>query len=141
MARILGLDLGSVTCGVSISDRGGIVARTLKTIRFPNEDYDICFDEVLKILEENEIKKVVIGLPKHMNGDIGERAQISIQFAKELEKEGYETVLWDERMTTIAATKVLLEADVSRKKRKKVVDQLAAVEILQGYLDKQNGGF
>lgn len=141
MARILGLDLGSVTCGVSISDRGGIVARTLKTIRFPSEDYDICFDEVLKILEENEIKKVVIGLPKHMNGDIGERAQISIQFAKELEKEGYETVLWDERMTTIAATKVLLEADVSRKKRKKVVDQLAAVEILQGYLDKQNGGF
>ncbi|WP_297236851.1 Holliday junction resolvase RuvX [uncultured Faecalicoccus sp.] len=141
MARILGLDLGSVTCGVSISDRGGIVARTLKTIRFPSEDYDICFDEVLKILQENEIKKVVIGLPKHMNGDIGERAQISIQFAKELEKEGYETVLWDERMTTIAATKVLLEADVSRKKRKKVVDQLAAVEILQGYLDKQNGGF
>lgn len=141
MARILGLDLGSVTCGVSISDRGGIVARTLKTIRFPSEDYDICFDEVLKILEENEIKKVVIGLPKHMNGDIGERAQISIQFAKELEKEGYETVLWDERMTTIAATRVLLEADVSRKKRKKVVDQLAAVEILQGYLDKQNGGF
>ena len=141
MARILGLDLGSVTCGVSISDRGGIVARTLKTIRFPSEDYDICFDEVLKILQENEIKKVVIGLPKHMNGDIGERAQISIQFAKELEKEGYETVLWDERMTTIAATKVLLEADISRKKRKKVVDQLAAVEILQGYLDKQNGGF
>lgn len=141
MARILGLDLGSVTCGVSISDRGGIVARTLKTIRFPSEDYDICFDEVLKILEDNEIKKIVIGLPKHMNGDIGERAQISIQFAKELEKEGYETVLWDERMTTIAATRVLLEADVSRKKRKKVVDQLAAVEILQGYLDKQNGGF
>ena len=88
MARILGLDLGSVTCGVSISDRGGIVARTLKTIRFPSEDYDICFDEVLKILQENEIKKVVIGLPKHMNGDIGERAQISIQFAKELEIEG-----------------------------------------------------
>lgn len=141
MARVIGLDLGSVTCGVAISDATGTVARTLKTIRFPQDDYDLCFDQVLSLLEEYEIKKVVLGLPKHMNGDIGERAQISIQFAKELEKEGYEVTLWDERLTTVSATRILLEGDVSRKKRKKVIDQLAAVEILQGFLDRENGGF
>lgn len=140
MARIIGLDLGSVTCGVAISDATGLVARTLKTIRFPSEDYDICFDEVLDLLEKNQVKKVVLGLPKHMNGDIGTRAEISIQFAKELKKEGYDVTLWDERLTTVSATRILLEGDVSRKKRKKIIDQLAAVEILQGYLDQQNGG-
>ena len=75
-----------------------------------------------------------------MNGDIGTRAEISIQFAEELKKEGYDVTLWDERLTTVSATRILLEGDVSRKKRKKIIDQLAAVEILQGYLDQQNGG-
>lgn len=141
MARVIGLDLGSVTCGVAISDGTGMVARTLKTIRFPQDDYDLCFDQVLELLEEHQVKKVVLGLPKHMNGDIGERAQISIQFAEELKKEGYDVTLWDERLTTVSATRILLEGDVSRKKRKKVIDQLAAVEILQGFLDRENGGF
>ena len=141
MARVIGLDLGSVTCGVAISDGTGMVARTLKTIRFPHDDYDLCFDQVLELLEEHQVKKVVLGLPKHMNGDIGERAQISIQFAEELKKEGYDVTLWDERLTTVSATRILLDGDVSRKKRKKVIDQLAAVEILQGFLDRENGGF
>lgn len=140
MARYIGLDLGTVTCGVAISDSTGFIARTLKTIHFPREDYDECFDQVLDILEENDVKDVVLGLPKHMNGDIGERALISIAFKDELEKEGYNVTLWDERLTTVSATRILLEGDVSRKKRKKVVDQLAAVTILQDFLDRKNKG-
>ena len=140
MSRIIGLDLGSKTCGVSISDLGQKVASALTTSRFESDDYDDCFDQVLDLLEKNNIKEVVIGLPKHMNGDIGIRGQISQDFARELEVEGYQTHLWDERMTTLSAQRVLLEGNVSRKKRKKVIDQLAAVEILQNYLDrKQNG--
>lgn len=138
--RIIGLDLGSKTCGVAISDQGRLVARALTTIRFASDDYDDCFDQLLELLESEKIKDIVLGLPKHMNGDIGERGQLSIDFADELTKEGYNVTLWDERLTTVSATRYLLEGDVSRKKRKKVIDQMAAVEILQGYLDKLNGG-
>lgn len=140
MERVIGLDLGSVTCGVAIS-KTGTVAQALKTIRFAPDDYDDCFDQVLELLEEQKVKKVVLGLPKHMNGDIGVRGQLSQDFAAELEKEGYEAYLWDERLTTVSAERFLLEGDVSRKKRKKVIDQMAAVQILQSFLDRQNGGF
>ncbi|MBP3853697.1 MAG: Holliday junction resolvase RuvX [Erysipelotrichaceae bacterium] len=140
MARILGLDLGSKTCGVAISDGSQKVASALTTIRFESDDYDSCFDQLLELLDQQKIHEVVLGLPKHMNGDIGERGLLSQDFARELESEGFTVHLWDERMTTLSAQRVLLEADVSRKKRKKVIDQLAAVEILQNYLDrKQNG--
>lgn len=140
MSRILGLDLGSKTCGVAISDLGHKIASTLTTVRFASDDYDDCFDQVLELLEKNHVKEVVIGLPRHMNGDIGIRGQLSQDFARELEVEGYTVHLWDERMTTMSAQRILLEGDVSRKKRKKVIDQLAAQEILQSYLDsKQNG--
>lgn len=140
MKRVIGLDLGSVTCGVSYSETG-IVAKALKTIRFAPDDYDECFDRVLDTLEELNVKTVVLGLPKHMNGDIGLRGQLSCDFAAELEKEGYKVHLWDERLTTVSAERFLLEGDVSRKKRKKVIDQMAAVQILQSFLDRQNGGF
>lgn len=140
MERIIGLDLGSVTCGVAISETG-IVASALKTIRFAPDDYDDCFDKLLKLLEEQRVKTVVLGLPRHMNGDVGVRGQLSQAFGAELEKEGYHVHLWDERLTTVSAERLLLEGDVSRKKRKKVIDQMAAVQILQSFLDRQNGGF
>ena len=139
MEKIIGLDLGSVTCGVAISEMG-IVARALTTIRFAPDDYDECFDKLLDLLEEHGVKTVVLGLPKHMNGDVGVRGQLSIDFGAELEKEGYHVHLWDERLTTVSAQRFLLEGDVSRKKRKKVIDQMAAVQILQSFLDRQNGG-
>ena len=132
MDRIIGLDLGSKTCGVSICDALHITCRALTTVRFESDDYDACLEEVLKLLQENKVKEVVLGLPKHMNGDIGIRGEIS---------SGIKVHLWDERLTTVAAEKILLQGDVSRKKRKKVIDQMAAVQILQSFLDRQNGGF
>lgn len=141
MNRIVGLDLGSKTCGVSMSDGLGMVARAVKTIRFESDDYDDCFDQVLEFCEDNNVKEIVLGLPKHMNGDIGIRGDISVQFADELKKEGYDVHLWDERLTTVSAERLLLEGDVSRKKRKKIIDQMAAVQILQSFLDRKNGGY
>ncbi|MDY3035615.1 MAG: Holliday junction resolvase RuvX [Absicoccus sp.] len=140
MERIIGLDLGSKTCGVSVSDSSRFIARALKTIRFESDDYDDCFDQILELLDQEKIKEVVLGLPKHMNGDIGERGQLSIDFANELEKEGITCHLWDERLTTVSAERLLISGDVSRKKRKKIIDQMAAVEILQSYLDRQRNG-
>ncbi len=136
--RILGLDLGSVTCGVSVSDALGMIARAYKTVRFAEEDYDSAYEQITSIMEELQVHKVVLGLPKHMNGDIGIRGEISIAFKERLEQTGVEVVLWDERLTTVAAEKILIAADVSRKKRKKVIDQMASVQILQSYLDSQN---
>lgn len=140
MERIIGLDLGSVTCGVAISDPLGMIARALTTVRFAPDDYQECLEEVLKICKENKVKKVVLGLPKHMNGDIGVRGEVSQNFAKMLEENGIHVDLWDERLTTVAAEKILISADLSRKKRKKVIDKMAAVQILQSFLDRQNGG-
>lgn len=140
MERLIGLDLGSVTCGIAISDPLGMIARSLTTVRFPADDYDKCLEEVLKILQEQKVKTVVLGLPKHMNGDIGVRGQISQKFAGILEEHGIKVHLWDERLTTVSAEKILIQGNVSRKKRKKVIDQMAAVQILQSFLDRQNGG-
>ncbi len=137
MDRILGLDLGSKTCGVAISDPLGIIARAITTIRFEDDDYETCLEEVLKLCKENKVKDVVLGLPKHMNGDIGIRGQISQDFATMLEENGIHVTLWDERLTTVSAERLMISGDVSRKKRKKVIDQMAAVQILQNYLDRQ----
>lgn len=135
MEKIVGLDLGSVTCGVSVSDLMGIIATGVTTIRFEPDDYDICLQEVLKVLKENNSRTVVLGLPKHMNGDVGIRGDVSIEFKEKLEAQGIKVVLWDERLTTVSAQRMLIGADVSRKKRKKVIDKMAAVTILQDYLD------
>ncbi|MBD5423771.1 MAG: Holliday junction resolvase RuvX [Allobaculum sp.] len=140
MERIIGLDLGSVTCGIAISDPLGMIARALTTVRFEPDDYEQALEEVLKICQENKVKSVVLGLPKHMNGDIGVRGEISQDFAKMLEEHGIHVDLWDERLTTVAAERLLISADVSRKKRKKVIDKMAAVQILQSFLDRKNGG-
>lgn len=136
--RILGLDLGSKTLGVSVSDALEMIARTVVTIRFESDDYDAAFEQVTSYINEFQVKTVVLGMPKHMNGDIGIRGEISIMFKEKLETLGVAVVLWDERLTTVAAQKILIAADVSRKKRKKVIDQMAAVQILQGYLDSKH---
>ena len=137
--RILGLDVGSKTVGVSLSDAFGWTAQGLKTIQINEDKGEYGFEEIGTLIAENEVSKVVVGLPKNMNGTIGPRGEASQFFADELNKRfGVPVVLWDERLTTVAAERVLLEADVSRKKRKKVIDKMAASMILQGYLDSQN---
>lgn len=124
MKRSLGLDLGSVTCGIAISDPMGIVARAVETIRFEPNDYEDCLDKVIAIIKRENPDEIILGLPKHMNGDIGERGEISIKFKEMLsEKINQPVILWDERLTTKAAERILIEADLSRKKRKKVIDQ------------------
>ena len=140
MNRTLGFDLGSKTLGVSVSDPLGMIARALTTLRFDSDDYDSALAQAQALIREQHADKVVLGLPRHMNGDIGARGEISIAFKEKLESSGVEVVLWDERLTTVAANRILLQGDVSRKKRKKVMDQMAAVQILQSYLDYSNRG-
>ncbi|MBT2734238.1 putative Holliday junction resolvase [Neobacillus sp. B4I6] len=137
--RVLGLDVGTKTVGVALSDEFGWTAQGLTTLKINEEKNVFGFEEIGQLIKEYQVDTVVIGLPKNMNGTIGPRAEASMQFAKEIEsKFAVPTVLWDERLTTMAAERVLLEADVSRKKRKKVIDKMAAVMILQGYLDSKN---
>lgn len=135
MKRIMGLDVGDKTVGVAISDAMKITAQGIKTIR--RESYKKDIAELKRMIEEYNVEKVVFGLPKNMNGTLGPQSEkvktFSEKFLKEIE---IEIDFWDERLTTVAATRSLIEADVSRKKRKKVVDMLAATLILQGYLDR-----
>ena len=137
MTKYLGLDLGSVTCGISWSETG-FIASTVKTIRFPSDDYDTAIEMVEQIVAERKPDVIVLGLPLLENGDIAESAQICLEFGRALEVEtGIPVKMQDERNTTQESESILLEADVSRKKRKKKIDQLAAVAILQRYLDRQ----
>lgn len=136
--RVLGLDLGSRTCGIAVSDPMGMIARTVETFRFEPDRYELAKKRVVELCKELKVEEIVLGLPKHMNGDVGIRGEISIEFKKSLEESlTIPIILIDERLTTVAATKLLISADVSRKKRKQVVDQVAAVQILQGYLDSK----
>lgn len=137
--RTMGLDVGSKTVGIALGDELGWTAQGLKTLKINEEKNEFGFDEIGEIIKEYQVNLVVIGFPKNMNGTIGPRGEASQQYASEIEKRfSLPTVLWDERLTTMAAERVLLEADVSRKKRKKVIDKMAAVMILQGYLDSKN---
>ncbi|PKM67785.1 MAG: Holliday junction resolvase RuvX [Firmicutes bacterium HGW-Firmicutes-19] len=138
MKRLIGLDLGSKTVGVAISDPMGMLARTLMTVRFPQYDFETACKQVIELCKQNEVDEVVLGLPRHMNGDIGESGQMALDFKEMLLESGLQTVtMWDERLTTVAAQRLLISADVSRKKRKEVIDQVAAVGILQSYLDRK----
>ncbi len=133
--RILGLDVGTKTIGIALSDELGWTAQGIETVR-RDDDISKDFEKIAAIISEYQVEKVVVGLPKNMNGTIGPSGEACIEFAKKLEKEiGCSTTLWDERLTTVAAERMLISADVSRKKRKKVIDKMAAVMILQGYLD------
>ncbi len=134
--RYVGLDLGSVTCGVSKSDTGKI-AQAVKTIRFTSDDYDEALDKIEEYINEYKPDLIVLGYPLLENGDVGPRAKLSIEFKKALEAEtNIKVELQDERCTTKDSEEFLIEANVSRKKRKKIIDQQAAVRILQYYLDK-----
>jgi len=132
--RILGLDMGERTIGVAISDPLGYTAQGITTIKRKYLKYDL--EELRTICSEYSVDTIVLGLPKNMNGTLGESSEKAIAFSKVLETEFNVPVkLWDERLTTVAAHKAMLEADLSRAKRKKLVDKIAAIYILQGYLD------
>jgi putative Holliday junction resolvase len=135
--RCLGLDLGSKTLGISISDRTNTIASVYTTLYFKNEDYHSLILSLKEIIEKEEIDTLVLGLPKNMNNTLGERAIITLEFKDMLEKEfSIPVIMEDERLTSVISNNVLIEADISRKKRKKKVDGMAAVIILQGYLDR-----
>lgn len=136
--RYMGLDLGTRTLGISLSDKSKLIASTYKTIRFDDSDYDSILPEIKKIVMEQDVSKIILGLPKNMNNSIGDRGLITLNFQKKLmEYLDIEVVMQDERLSTVEATNYMIEADVSRKKRKKKVDSLAANIILQTYLDKE----
>ena len=135
--RYLGLDLGSRTLGIAVSDATGFIASSYKTIRH-NEEYDKLLDEVVNIVKEKEIDGIVLGFPKNMNNTIGPKGELSIEFKEKLEKiVEIPIYLQDERLTTKSATDLLISGNVNRKDRKKVVDSIAATIILQSFLDKE----
>ena len=137
--RYLGLDLGTKTLGLSLSDKTGLIANFYGTIRFNENDYDSLLPKLKEIVEKEDVQKIVLGLPKHMNNDFGERASIATEFGKKINKEiNIEVIMQDERRSTIEANNYLLEANVRRKKRKEKVDSIAANIILQTYLDRRN---
>lgn len=138
--KYLGLDLGTRTLGVSISDLTHTIASTYGTIRYDEGDYDYLISELRKIVLLEGIEKVVLGLPKNMNNTLGESAIRCIDFGKMIEEKlNVVVIMQDERLTTVEATNYMLEANVSRKKRKKKIDSLAANIILQSYLDRKEG--
>lgn len=135
--RIMALDLGSKTIGVACSDALKITAQGIETIQHTNLEKS--FQRLQELVQIYEVSQIVVGLPKHMNGSEGERAEITKEFvAKMQEVIDLPVVFWDERLSTMMAQKSLIEANVSRKKRKNIIDKMAAVVILQGYLDSIN---
>ncbi|MDM5195384.1 Holliday junction resolvase RuvX [Bacillus hominis] len=136
--RILGLDVGTKTVGVAMSDEMGWTAQGLETIKINEERGHFGFDRISELVKQYNVDKIVVGLPKNMNGTIGPRGEACQQFAENLQNLlQLEVVMWDERLSTMAAERLLISADVSRKKRKQVIDKMAAVVILQGFLDSK----
>ena len=135
MKRYLGLDIGDRTIGVAVSDLLGLTAQGVETIRRKNLASDIT--RLGELMQQYETSELVSGYPKNMNGSEGERCEVVRSFIDEVKKvyPDIHVMFWDERLSTVAATRSLLEADLSRRKRKKVIDKMAAVFILQGYLD------
>lgn len=137
--RLLGLDYGDKRIGVALSDAFGWTAQGVETIERKQEGDDL--KRIADLVKENDVEEIVVGLPKNMNGSIGSRGEICMAFADQLRQTlGMPVHLWDERLTTVAAQRTLLEADVSRKKRKLVVDKMAAGLLLQNYLDSRGRG-
>ena len=138
MMRIIGLDLGTKTLGVAVSDKLGFIASFYKTIFFESEDYESLIPIVKDLLDEFQTKVVVLGLPKNMDNSLGFASERSINFKKLLEDNlDIEVILEDERLSSVEANNVLIKGDVSRKKRKGKVDSVAASIILQRYLDRR----
>ena len=140
MKRYLGLDLGTKTLGVSVSDITNTIATTVGIIRFDSEDYEKTYEPLKKIIDEYSITDIVLGLPKNMNNSIGFRGEATLEYKSLLEKWfSCNVIMQDERLTTVEATNYMLEANMSRNKRKKHIDALAANIILQTYLDIKKG--
>lgn len=138
--RYLGLDLGTRTLGISISDITKTIASAYKTIRFEENDYSSLLPILKEIIDEYQISKIILGYPKNMNNTIGDRANTTMEFKQMLEEDlKVEVVMQDERLSTKEAHFYMIKADMSRKKRKQKVDSLAANIILQTYLDKEKG--
>lgn len=138
--RYMGLDLGSRTLGISLSDITRTVSNTYKTIRFSDDDNVSTIPILKQIIIDENVSKIVLGFPKNMNNTVGPKGEAALKFKELLENElNIEVIMQDERLTTVEATNFMLSADVSRKKRKKKIDSLAANIILQTYLDKEKG--
>ena len=136
--RYLGIDLGSKTVGLAMSDTTLTIASTYKTIFFKDEDYNSTINEIKDIIKEYNITKIILGLPKNMNNTLGERAEITLKYKELLDKStDLPVIMFDERLTSVISNSILIEADMSRKKRKKKVDSIAAQIILQDYLNKE----
>ena len=130
--RVMGLDYGSKTVGVAISDPLGLTAQGIETIERKEENKlrRTCA-RIEALIREYEVEKIVLGLPKHMNNDIGERAEKTLEFRDMLTRRtGLEVIMWDERLTTVEAERTLIETGVRRENRKKHIDQIAAVFIM-----------
>lgn len=141
MGKILGLDLGTRTIGIAISDSLEMIASAVETYRFRENDFDSALKRVKEIVNDKKVSKIVLGYPKHMNGDIGDKALLCEEFRNKLiDSLALDVVLIDERWTTKLAQNRLLEFDLSRNKRKQIIDKMAAVVILQNYLDSNRGG-
>lgn len=137
MMRILGLDYGDRRIGVAISDAFGWTAQGIEVIERRSEADD--FRRISELVNAHEVTEIVVGLPKNMNGTIGSRGEICMAFAQSLQTElDLPVHLWDERLSTVSAQRILIDADVSRKKRKQVVDKMAATLILQNFLDSKS---
>ena len=137
MIRIMGLDFGSKTVGVAVSDPLGITAQGIEIVRRTSENkLRKTLARIEELVTEYEVTEIVLGFPKNMNNTIGERAEKSLAFKEMLERRtGLPVVMWDERLTTVEAERTLIENKVRREDRKKYIDKIAAVFILQGYLD------
>ena len=133
----MGLDYGTKTVGVAISDALGLTAQGIETIQRKEENkLRRTLARIEELVSEYEVGKIVLGFPKHMNNDIGERAEKSLEFRDMLARRtGLEVIMWDERLTTVEAERTLIESNVRRENRKKYIDKIAAIFILQGYLD------
>jgi putative holliday junction resolvase len=137
--RIMGLDVGTRTVGVAISDALGWTAQGIETVKINEELGEFGIERIQALVKEYGVTQFVVGYPKNMNNTIGPRGEASENYKKLLEDTfGLPVTLWDERLTTMAAERLLIEADVRREKRKKVIDKMAAVMILQGFLDSKN---
>lgn len=136
--RYLGLDLGTKTLGVAITDKTGTISRVLTTIRFNKEDYETAIKEVVKIVSAYQVSKIALGLPKNMDNSCGFASERSLNFKEMLEKEiDIPIILIDERLSTTEAENILLNADLSREKRKKVIDGVAAQIILDTFIRRE----
>lgn len=138
--RVMGLDYGSKTVGVAISDPLGITAQGIEIVRRESENkLRRTMARLEELIEQYQVERIVLGFPKNMNNTIGSRAEKSIEFQNMLTRRtSLEVILWDERLTTVEADRTLKEGNVRRENRKDYIDKLAAVFILQGYLDNQN---